>query len=119
MIKLNLSKQMLKYRTKFIQEHHYNKSEQRQLDEAVVQLNTSYKELYFNVRRGERYLFMATIACNRVAREFGKLGIAAAAATAAIASFGASLGDALKRYAEYEEEKHLERLKEQIINLEG
>ena len=115
MIKLNLSKQALKYRTKFIQEHHYNKSEQRQLDEAVVQLNTSYKELYFNVRRGERYLFMATVACNRVARQFSKLGTMVATATTAIASFG----DALKRYAEHEEEKNLERLKEQIINLEG
>lgn len=118
MIKLNLSKQELKYRTKFIQEHHYNKSEQRQLDAAIIRLNISYKELYFNVRRGERYSFMAIIACNRATRQFGKLGMIMTAATMAITS----LGNALKSYAEREEEKHLEelkeRLKKEIVNFE-
>ena len=114
MIKSNLSKQALKYRTKFIQEYHYNKSEQRRLDEAVVQLNISYKELYFNVRRGERYLFMTAIAINRATRQFGKLGTMMATATMAIAN----LGDALKRYAEHEEKERVEELKKEIINLE-
>ena len=102
MVKLNLSKQALKYRSKFVQEHHYNKSEQKQLDEAVVQLKISYKELYFNVRKGERYLFMAVIVCNRVGKQFGKLGTTVAAATMAIST----LGDTLKRFTKYEEEQY-------------
>lgn len=100
--KQDLSKQALKYRNKFIQEHHYDKSEQRQLDEAIVQLNISYKELYFNVRKGERYFFMAVIVCNRAGKQFGKLGTAVAAATMAISA----LGDSLRRFAKYEEEQY-------------
>ena len=56
-----LSKSEHKYRTKFIQENHYNKSEQKQFDTVVKKMHITYKNIYFNVRNnvrnGRKYMF--------------------------------------------------------------
>ena len=74
---MKLPKTESKYRIKFIQEHHYNKQEQKQFDEAVIGLGLAYKRIYQNVRNGYRYIFMATIATNRLVSAFKKLSVSA------------------------------------------
>lgn len=72
-----LTKSEYKHRVKFIQEHHYNKAEQRILDEAKRSLGMSYKELYRNMRRGIVYSFMSTIAMRRVSGALYTWGVSA------------------------------------------
>ena len=71
---MKLSKQESKYRTKLIQEQHYNKSEQKTFDDYVLKSNVTYKEIYKEVRKGKLYWFMATIGMQRLSRSFAKFG---------------------------------------------
>lgn len=75
---ITLSKKEAKYRTKFIQENHYDKAEQRIFDDAKAELGITYKELYKAYRRGEEFLFMLTICFSRVAKAVRNAGISAA-----------------------------------------
>jgi len=83
-----LSKQESKYRIKFIQEHHYNKFEQKQFDEAKNRLGLSYKELYNNVKNGRTYMFMAVIAANKMAKAMWDIGSSFQRATRYIQTIG-------------------------------
>lgn len=85
---MRLSKKEAKYRIKFIQECHYNKFEQRQLDKAKNDLNKTYKCIYKDMRKGIVYLFMATISTNRAAKSITKAGVTVAQAAQTLAMFG-------------------------------
>lgn len=74
---MRLSKRESKYRVKIIQERHYNKGEQRILDQAAAENGYTYKRIYNAHRRGETYAFMAVIAMTRASKAFAGIGIAA------------------------------------------
>ncbi len=88
-----LTKSEYKHRVKFIQEHHYNKSEQRILDEAKHSLNMSYKELYWDMRRGIVYAFMSTISMRRISRALYYCGVSAKQAAESFANFNGAISN--------------------------
>lgn len=73
---------------KIIQENHYNKDEQRILDEAALGKPQSYKDIYESQRGGAVYCFMAIIGSMRLARAFANVGKSFAETAGAIARFG-------------------------------
>lgn len=80
-----------KYRIKFIQEHHYNKAEQRIFDEAVASMDDTYKAVYKSMRSGNIYLFMATITVKRAAKAMSNACVSVAQATKYFSAIGKSL----------------------------
>ena len=82
-----LSEKEGKYRTKFIQEHHYDKFGQKQLDMAKKDLNFSYKQIYLDVEEGFVYTFMAAISINRASKAMSKVGMSFKQATDCMATF--------------------------------
>jgi hypothetical protein len=84
---MKLSKRESKYRIKLIQEHHYNKSEQKTFDDYVLKSNVTYKEIYKEVRKGKLYWFMAIIGMQRLSRSFAKFGCSVKQLNNAIKSF--------------------------------
>lgn len=85
---MQLSKQERKYRIKFIQEHHYNKFEQKQFDKAKDKLGMSYKELYNNVKNGRTYMLMTVISANRMAKAMHEVGLSFKQATQYMQTLG-------------------------------
>lgn len=77
MMKNRLSKTEYKHRIKFIQECHYNKSEQRIFDTEVAAMGVTYKAIYKSMRSGYVYTFMAVIVSNRCSRAFYNIGVSA------------------------------------------
>lgn len=63
-----------KYRVNIIQEHHYNKSEQRILDDYKVKYGVTYKKIYSVLKAGKNLSFQAVIASDRAARAACRLG---------------------------------------------
>lgn len=86
-----LSKAEYKYRMKFIQECHYNKSEQRIFDEAVTSMDDTYKMLYKSMRSGNTYMFMATIAAKRMAKSMSNVCVSVMQATKIFSAIGKAL----------------------------
>ncbi len=93
-----LLKKEAKYRIKFIQEHHYNKSAQKIFDRAKEENQTTYKQLYQSVRNGATYLFMVEIALAGCARAMANMSVHAKCLAAGL--YG--LADAQRRA--YEDE---------------
>lgn len=71
---MRLSEKETRYRMKIIQESHYNKSEQRILDEAAAEMSRSYQDIYEAQRGGAVYFFMSVIGSMRASRAFADLG---------------------------------------------
>lgn len=90
---MQLSKQECKSRIKFIQEHHYNKFEQKYLDEAKYNLGLSYKEIYHKAQNGFTYIFMAVISLYRTNRSISKISMSAKQLTECMAALGQVLFD--------------------------
>lgn len=86
--KRQLSKAEYKYRIKFIQECHYNKSEQRIFDEAVTGMDDTYKAVYKSMRNGQIYLFMATITVTRAAKAMSNTCVSVEQATRCLSAIG-------------------------------
>lgn len=101
---MNISKAERKYRIKFIQEHHYNKSEQRIFDEFAMRMSITYKEVYKSMRSGMVFSFMATIVVARASKAIRRASIS-------IAQLGTSLQNITKIIKEYEEEQNEARKK--------
>ncbi len=74
---MKLSRQEAKYRIKFIQEHHYNKAEQRLMDATMSLQNTSYAVIYKEARQGIVFSFMAIIATERATKAIRNIGVSA------------------------------------------
>lgn len=88
---MKLSKQESRYRTKLMQEHHYNKQEQKAMDRAIAGAGRSYKTIYKGTRQGETYLFMAEIGANRLGRAMAAVGTSASEAAKALSRMTAAL----------------------------
>lgn len=67
---MKLSKKEYKYRCKIIAENHFNKEEQKMLDELITLHKTSYKEDYLK----EGSSIRAQINLRRVAIAMGSIG---------------------------------------------
>ena len=63
-----LSNREVKFRKKFIAEHHYNKAEQKIFDEAVREQG-GYATVYAAVKIGEYYAFMTVITLRRLSKQ--------------------------------------------------
>ena len=74
---MKLSQQEANYRIKFIQEHHYNKAEQKLMDATMCLQNTSYKMVYKEARKGIVFSFMAIISTNKAAKAIRNIGMSA------------------------------------------
>lgn len=82
-----LSKREAKCRTKIIQEGHYNKAEQRILDDDRKTTGRSYAETYAGQRAGKTYTFMAVIAATRLSAAFATAGVSSQAAADSFTKF--------------------------------
>lgn len=71
---MKLSKKEAKARMKLIQENHYDKEEQRILDEAAAEMPRSYADLYEMHRHGGTYWYNVVIANRRIGRAARALG---------------------------------------------
>ena len=87
---MKLSKKEYRYRMKIVQENHYNKDEQRILDEAASEKTQSYKDIYESQRGGAVYCFMAIIGIMRLARAFANVGESFIETAGVIARFGSA-----------------------------
>ena len=74
---MKLSQQEANYRIKFIQEHHYNKAEQRLMDTTINLQNTSYKRVYKRARKGIVFSFMVIISTERATKAIRNAGVSA------------------------------------------
>lgn len=74
---MKLSRKEAKYRIKFIQEHHYNKAEQRLMDATMSLQNTSYKRVYKRARKGIVFSFMVIISTERATKAIRNIGMSA------------------------------------------
>lgn len=90
---MRLSKREAKARTKLIQENHYNKEEQRILDEAAVEMPRSYSDLYYLHRNGVHLWYSLVIANARIGRAFRATGVTADELAAAVNRFAAATKD--------------------------
>lgn len=88
---MRLSKAERKYRIKFIQECHYNKTEQRIFDVEVAAMGETYKGIYKSMRSGYVYMFMATITAQRAARAMANVCVSVVQATKCISAIGKAL----------------------------
>lgn len=70
--KLRLSRRERTARTKIIQEHHYNRKEQRRLDRYVEQHHITYNWAYTKIKGGAFLAFMAENGVERLATAFLK-----------------------------------------------
>ena len=70
--KLRLSRRERTARTKIIQEHHYNRNEQRKLDRDVEQHHITYNWVYTKIKGGAFLAFMAENGVERLATAFLK-----------------------------------------------
>lgn len=70
--KLRLSRRERTSRTKIIQEHHYNRKEQRRLDRYVEQNSITYNWVYTRIKGGAFLTFMAENGVERLAAAFLK-----------------------------------------------
>ncbi len=70
--KLRLSRRERTARTKIIQEHHYNRKEQRRLDRYVEQHHITYNWVYTRIKGGAILAFMAENGVERLAAAFLK-----------------------------------------------
>lgn len=71
--KLRLSRRERTTRTKIIQEHHYNRKEQRRLDRYVEQHHITYNWVYTKIKGGAFLAFMAENGVERLATAFLKV----------------------------------------------
>lgn len=90
-IKLRLSRRERTARTKIIQEHHYNKRQQRRLDQYVVQYHTTYQWVYTSIKGGAILTFMAEIGVEQLSAVFLKATFSVFAATEAFRKMAAAL----------------------------
>lgn len=67
-----LSRRERTARTKIIQEHHYNRKEQRRLDRYVEQNSITYNWVYTRIKGGAFLAFMAENGVERIAAAFLK-----------------------------------------------
>lgn len=72
---MKLSRKEAKYRIKLVQELHYNKAEQKIMDETIQSLNSSYKMVYKEARQGIVFSFMAIIATERATKAIRNIGV--------------------------------------------
>lgn len=79
--KLSLSRRERTARTKIIQEHHYNKREQRRLDRYVEQHRVTYNWVYTRIKGGAFLAFMAENGVERLAAAFLKASAQSATIT--------------------------------------
>lgn len=86
---MKLSRREAKNRMRFIQEHHYNKAEQRILDDAAPKL-CGYTEIYIAYRKGAVFGFMASISILRLSRTMRRAGATVQELTDAVVAFGAA-----------------------------
>lgn len=70
--KLRLSRRERTARTKIIQEHHYNRKEQRRLDRYVEQHHITYNWVYTKIKGSAFLAFMAENGVERLATAFLK-----------------------------------------------
>ena len=70
--KLRLSRRERTARTKIIQEHHYNRKEQRRLDRYVEQHHITYNWVYTKIKGDAFLAFMAENGVERLATAFLK-----------------------------------------------
>ena len=70
--KLRLSRRERTARTKIIQEHHYNRKEQRRLDQYVEQHHITYNWVYTQIKGDAFLAFMAENGVERLATAFLK-----------------------------------------------
>ena len=88
---MRLTKKEAKYRTKLVQEGHYNKEEQAILDAAVIGAGLTYKEAYVESKNGKSYKFALEFTMRRLNRAAAKFGASAKEAAAGMAKMGAAL----------------------------
>jgi hypothetical protein len=69
-----LTKAESKYRTKVIQEYHFNKQEQRIFDNAKVKMGLSYKTIYTDMQNGKDFTFALEIKGRRISASSAKAG---------------------------------------------
>lgn len=81
--KLCMSRRERVARTKIIQEHHYNKEEQRRLDWYVAEYGMTYHWVYTSVKGGAILTFMVSNGCTRLSTYMARLTYSAAAASEA------------------------------------
>ena len=93
---MNLSKNESKCRIKLIQEYHFDKTQQRILDELVSKSNITYKSLILSRRRGEVKVGIINIIMYKLNSNIVKLGSTFSTAVAAVGQFS----DALSNYQE-------------------
>jgi hypothetical protein len=74
-----MSKKEKKYRIKIIQEHRYNKREQRILDDYKVNCGNTFKEIYSLLRDGKTLSFQVLIAEERAGKAGARIGVTASA----------------------------------------
>ncbi len=86
-----LSKKEAKYRNKFIQEYHYDKFEQKQLDMAKKDLKFPYKQIYLDAKRGFVYTFMIINSMNRANKAISKAGVSLKKAVQSMANTFANI----------------------------
>ena len=74
----SLSRRERTARTKIIQEHHYNRKEQRRLDRYVEQHHITYNWVYTRIKGGAFLAFMAENGVERIATAFLKVTVQSA-----------------------------------------
>lgn len=79
--KLRLSRRERTARTKIIQEHHYNRKEQRRLDRYVEQHHITYNWVYTRIKGGAFLAFMAENGVEGIAAAFLKASAQSATAS--------------------------------------
>ena len=83
---MNLTKNEAKYRIKLMQENHYTKEEQKEIDVAIKNQNLSYKRVYLDLKDGLLYFFI-----RRATKAFQLLGSSFATLERAMSCFNQKL----------------------------
>ena len=88
---MNLTKNEAKYRIKLMQENHYTKEEQKEIDVAIKNQNLSYKRVYLDLKDGLLYFFILEIGVRRATKAFQSLGSSFATLERAMSCFNQKL----------------------------
>lgn len=87
---MQLSKKERKFRTRLIQENHFNKQEQRKLDVAHNRLQKTFTKIYRLERNGHTHFFMAEIATSRLSKAMSAAGVSAKALSSSVRALTAA-----------------------------
>lgn len=88
---MNLTKNEAKYRIRLMQENHYTKEEQQEIDVAIKNQNLSYKRVYSDLKNGLLYFFILEIGVRRATKAFQLLGSSFATLERATSCFNQNL----------------------------